>query len=202
MPKSGARASQAQTSRDTRRRILESARSLFAENGYSATSVREIARRLGLSDPAVYYHFSSKRDLYAALLEDPEYGSPPLDQQPLTHDSMVAQVLHFFGWWTARPEFGQMLLREQLAGEETSVAFMSSSDGPWHDQITLPLRKLIGSRGDDVSAMVFDMLAGVLWDALLSYGDHFSDSVHQEYFQRRLRAMVELAIPAPAGGAA
>lgn len=201
MPKSGARASQAQTSRDTRRRILESARSLFAENGYSATSVREIARQLGLSDPALYYHFPSKRDLFAALLEDPDYGPLPLDQQPLTHESMVAQILHLFRWWTARPEFVQMLLREQLAGEESSVAFMSISDGSWHDEVTVPLRKLIGSRGDDVAAMIFDMLAGVLWDALLSYGDHFRESVHQEYFQRRLRAMVALAIPAPRGGA-
>jgi AcrR family transcriptional regulator len=195
MPRHGARASQAQQTRDTRRRILDTARSLFAEQGYSGTSVRLIARELGLSDPAVYYHFPSKHDLYLALLVEPEYGPCPLDRLSLSRESLIDQVLHMFRWWTARPEFGRMLLREQLAGEESSVSFMSSSDESWHDNVTLPLRKFLGSRGDDASAMLFDMLAGIFWDALLSHGDHFSESVDQPYFHRRLRAMVALAIP-------
>lgn len=52
-----------------RERILEVARALFVEKGFSATSVREIADGVGVTVPALYYHFGSKRGLLLALVE-------------------------------------------------------------------------------------------------------------------------------------
>jgi AcrR family transcriptional regulator len=168
---------------------------LFAEFGYAGTSVRMIARQLGISDPAVHYHFPTKQSLYESLLAEPDYGALPLDALPLSRDAMVAQVLHLFRWWTARPEFGQMLLREQLARHEASVAFIASSDETWARGVTAPLRALFGAEGEDVSAMLFEMLAGVFWDAILSFGDHFAETVTQPYYHERVRAMIDCAIP-------
>jgi AcrR family transcriptional regulator len=168
---------------------------MFAESGYSGTSVRMIARRLGISDPAVHYHFPTKQSLYEALLTEPDYGLLPLDLQPLTRETMLDQVSHLFGWWTARPEFGQMLLREQLARDGASVAYMSSSDETWARGVTVPLRAIAGADGEDVSAMLFEMLAGVFWDAILTYGDHFAETVAQPYFRERVRAMVDQVLP-------
>ncbi|MEV8631235.1 TetR family transcriptional regulator [Streptosporangium sp. NPDC051023] len=54
---------------NTRVRILEAARDLFAARGYQRTSVREIAERLGLTKTAVLYHFPAKADILAALAE-------------------------------------------------------------------------------------------------------------------------------------
>ncbi|MEN8160782.1 MAG: helix-turn-helix domain-containing protein [Myxococcota bacterium] len=53
----------------TAARILDAAESVFAERGYEAASLREIARRAGLQQPGLYNHFASKRDLYAAVLD-------------------------------------------------------------------------------------------------------------------------------------
>ncbi|WP_310963662.1 TetR/AcrR family transcriptional regulator [Nocardioides terrisoli] len=50
--------------------ILEAALRLFAEKGYDATSMREIAEALGISKPALYYHFDSKEDIVRAILQD------------------------------------------------------------------------------------------------------------------------------------
>lgn len=190
-----ATAPQAITNGDTRQRILEAARSLFSEHGYSGTSVRLIARELGLSDPAVYYHFHSKQALYHALLDEPDYGPLPLDNLPLSRENVVVQILHIFTWWTDRPTFGRMLLREQLAAEEASIAFMLNSEASWHDCVGRPLRKLIGMQADEVASTISEMLSGLFWDALLSYDNHFSETVNQPFFQRRLRSMIELAIP-------
>jgi AcrR family transcriptional regulator len=44
---------------DTKQRILDVARELFATQGVQKASLREIADRLGISKPALYYHFSS-----------------------------------------------------------------------------------------------------------------------------------------------
>jgi AcrR family transcriptional regulator len=53
----------------TAARILDAAEAVFAERGFEAASLREIARRAGLQQPGLYNHFASKRDLYAAVLD-------------------------------------------------------------------------------------------------------------------------------------
>jgi AcrR family transcriptional regulator len=55
---------------DTRQRIQSVALELFAEQGYDKTSLREIAERLGVTKAALYYHFKSKEDIVASLVED------------------------------------------------------------------------------------------------------------------------------------
>ena len=47
--------------------ILNSALSLFAQRGYSATSTREIAERSGVTKPMLYYYFESKEGLCKAV---------------------------------------------------------------------------------------------------------------------------------------
>jgi AcrR family transcriptional regulator len=56
--------------RDTRSRLRELALSLFAEQGYEKTSLREIAERLGVTKAALYYYFKSKEDIVRSLVED------------------------------------------------------------------------------------------------------------------------------------
>lgn len=52
-----------------RDRFLDAAAELFAEKGYHATSIRDIARYLGVTPGAVYAHFSSKSQLLLAVYE-------------------------------------------------------------------------------------------------------------------------------------
>ncbi|MEU1272684.1 ScbR family autoregulator-binding transcription factor [Streptomyces sp. NPDC005799] len=52
----------------TRRMILEAAGSVFAERGYSATTVADVLKKLTLTRGAVYFHFSSKEELARAVL--------------------------------------------------------------------------------------------------------------------------------------
>ncbi|WP_433257171.1 TetR/AcrR family transcriptional regulator [Streptosporangium sp. CA-135522] len=55
---------------DTRTRIQEIALKLFVEQGYEATSLREIAEALGVTKAALYYHFKSKDEIVTSLAED------------------------------------------------------------------------------------------------------------------------------------
>jgi AcrR family transcriptional regulator len=59
------------TEKGTRERILEVSARLFAEYGYSGTSIRDIASELGISNPSLYYHFHSKGEILAELLAEP-----------------------------------------------------------------------------------------------------------------------------------
>ncbi|OMB96795.1 hypothetical protein A5733_11290 [Mycobacterium sp. NS-7484] len=52
----------------TRERILRTAYDVMNERGYAATTFQEIAKRSGLSRPTLNYYFSSRDELYRALL--------------------------------------------------------------------------------------------------------------------------------------
>ncbi len=55
---------------DTRTRIQQVALELFTERGYEATSLREIAERIGVTKAALYYHFKTKEDIVESTLCD------------------------------------------------------------------------------------------------------------------------------------
>lgn len=59
----------------TRERLLDAALKLFAEHGFAATTVRQIAQAVGVTDPAIYAHFRGKQALFDALLSE---SGPPL----------------------------------------------------------------------------------------------------------------------------
>ena len=54
----------------TKRKIFEASMKLFAEKGYDATSLEEITATVGVAKGTLYYHFSSKEEIYNFLLEE------------------------------------------------------------------------------------------------------------------------------------
>jgi AcrR family transcriptional regulator len=53
----------------TQQRILREAAALFAVNGYHGTSTRDIAREVGIRQPSLFHHFTSKQDIADRLFE-------------------------------------------------------------------------------------------------------------------------------------
>jgi AcrR family transcriptional regulator len=53
-----------------RERLLESAKILFSQRGYYATSVEDIVASAGLSKGAFYFYFKSKEELFKSLVEE------------------------------------------------------------------------------------------------------------------------------------
>ncbi len=54
----------------TQRRLLDAAAALFSEQGFRATTLRDIAKRGGVNLAAAHYHYGSKRDLYIEVLRE------------------------------------------------------------------------------------------------------------------------------------
>ncbi|QVQ52740.1 TetR/AcrR family transcriptional regulator [Spiractinospora alimapuensis] len=54
---------------DTKARIQQVARDLFARQGVQHTPLREIAKELGITQAALYYHFSSRDDLVNSIIQ-------------------------------------------------------------------------------------------------------------------------------------
>ncbi|MCH0562402.1 MULTISPECIES: TetR/AcrR family transcriptional regulator [unclassified Streptomyces] len=86
---------------NARQRLVRAALDLFAEQGYDATTVKEIADRAGLTKTTFFRHFPDKRevlfagqDLHARLLADAITGAPapatPLEAVAAGLDAMAA----------------------------------------------------------------------------------------------------------------
>jgi AcrR family transcriptional regulator len=159
----------------TRERILEAALALFAEKGYDATSMREIAEHLGITKAALYYHFDSKASIVRAMLADTERRvaglvtwaraqppTPDLDREVLRHwsDIMQAHGLAAFRFVMANRTVIADLGSDRHGSLEAHVAdlchVLAPADAPVEDQLRVRLAlmsiNLAGLAGVDIDA--------------------------------------------------
>ncbi|BCJ54597.1 putative transcriptional regulator, TetR family protein [Actinoplanes sp. NBRC 14428] len=85
------RLTRAQQQERTRRRLLDSAETLFADRGIHRTTLDEIAAAAGLTKGAIYANFGGKDDLIAALLQRRLDDGEPVRQR-MTPESWVATM--------------------------------------------------------------------------------------------------------------
>ena len=104
-----------------RSQLLAIARQAFAENGYAATSLRQIAQAAGLRKASLFHHFKNKEELYLSsltevLAELAVMVTAARDGQAsfITRlDNLGDDVVGYFG---SRPEAARLLLRELVGG--------------------------------------------------------------------------------------
>src|SRR5947207_4290910 len=96
---------------ERRAAILDAALSVFAERGYHAASIDEIARKAEVSKALIYEHFASKQALWASLL-----------------DTQVAEIFRRLAAGAATSEPGEVRLR---AGVDAFLAFVEERRGAW-----------------------------------------------------------------------
>jgi len=109
-------------SADTRREVLDAARTEFAAKGYVGASVRGIARAAGVDPALVHHYFGSKEQVFVAAMAlpiDPAAALPDvLDGDPDLVGERFARV--FLGLWSdeAFREPMLALLRSATTGEQ------------------------------------------------------------------------------------
>jgi AcrR family transcriptional regulator len=104
----------------TAERILDAAEDLFAEKGYSATSLGDVADRVGIRSPSLYNHFRNKEALYEAVLERllADFTAPQreLDKGPLTYDRVFEWLDTIVRQHHANPNLARLLQHAALSG--------------------------------------------------------------------------------------
>ncbi len=101
----------------TRAGILEAAEALFAERGFDATRLEEIAERVGIRRASIVYYFKDKRALYDAVLEDVFGGlhdalSDVLVSRETLPEQIEAGVSAWVDYVGRRPSVARLVLRE------------------------------------------------------------------------------------------
>jgi AcrR family transcriptional regulator len=101
-------------------RILNAAEDLFAEKGYSATSLGDVADRVGIRSPSLYNHFKNKEALYEAVLERllADFSAPlaVLESGPVTNERVFGWMETIVRQHHANPNLARLLQHAALSG--------------------------------------------------------------------------------------
>ncbi|MHC4975750.1 MAG: TetR/AcrR family transcriptional regulator [Planctomycetota bacterium] len=78
---------------ERRAQLLDVASKLFAERGYSGATTSELAKAAGVTEPIIYRHFTSKRDLFIALIDQTGHETIETWKQQLADAPNAAERL-------------------------------------------------------------------------------------------------------------
>jgi len=115
--------------REARRRsaheaIIDAAWSLVTEEGLAGLSLRDLARRAGITAPTVYAYFDSKNDIYDAMFgraatQFAETMAEPFDSDD-PREILKATAIRFSEFCTNSPAHYQLLFQRTIPGFEPS----------------------------------------------------------------------------------
>jgi AcrR family transcriptional regulator len=117
----------------TRERILETAVKLFSEKGFNGTTTKEISDLAGVNEALIFRYFSTKRELYSAIIEtkikeEPRLEIPLEGLQDTKDDYQVFESLARRMIERARMDsaFVRILYFSALEGHELSTMFFET----------------------------------------------------------------------------
>jgi AcrR family transcriptional regulator len=167
-----------------RRELIEAAAGeLFAQRGYGATSIDEIARRSGVTAPVVYDHFSSKLELHRCLLERHYAELRELWRKQLAGDDPPEQRIPraidaWFAYVESHPYAWRMLFRD-TSGEPDVQAVHAEVIARSRAALTPLLvaqpgiEELAGAGADaDAMDMAWEVMRAVLQGLALWWYEH------------------------------
>ncbi len=105
----------------TREAILSAAENLFAEKGFAATRLEDVAEVVGIRRASIVYYFRDKRELYGAVLDSLVQEvyllvEAAFDKREALADRIEGAVSASIDFLAARPAVGKILLREIANG--------------------------------------------------------------------------------------
>ena len=108
---------------NTKEKIINISMQIFAQKGYDATTLDEIANLCDITKPAIYYHFKDKSSLYEYILcsQFEEMAKRVLQntQEGKAEDRLKAYIKNFGQYLIDNPTFSAIFSREISIGGQT-----------------------------------------------------------------------------------
>jgi TetR/AcrR family transcriptional regulator len=119
----------------TRAEIVAAAERHFAECGFEATRLDDIADDVGIRRAAIFYHFGDKQELYAAVLEEVfrDWGEA-LPSGGSAAERLEASLTGWIDFVAQRPNVARLILREAAnaqPGKVTPFTRAGRGSGDW-----------------------------------------------------------------------
>ena len=130
--------------------IIAAAVRLFSEKGFRGTTTRELAAALDVTEPVIYQHFETKRDLYRAIIEtkarerrqDNDYWEDV--EHPRGDREFFGAVARLLLQRVERdPSYLRLLLFSALEGHELADLFFARDAVEFYDRVSVYIGKRI-----------------------------------------------------------
>ena len=124
----------------TRSAILEAAEDLFAERGFAATRLEDIAERVGIKRASIVYYFKDKRELYEAVLGSVVGGlQQALAAEVSRHEDLAMRIEAAVSIWVdyvgSRPTLARLILREVANATPEKRSLMLQHTAPFQELV-------------------------------------------------------------------
>ncbi len=134
--------------RETKEKLLESAKSEFLEKGYMKASLRKICADVGVTTGALYFFFEGKEDLFAAIVEPPLNALTEVLKQHFINDMSIISVPGFMEQYSLEDDKDHEILGVSL------VHHIYQN----YDAFMLLLTKAQGSRFENFVDEIVDLI--------------------------------------------
>ncbi|MCA9556406.1 MAG: TetR/AcrR family transcriptional regulator [Myxococcales bacterium] len=128
-----------------RQRIVEASLKLFADQGFRATTVQQIADEVGISKQRLLYHFSSKEELHRAVLETVadqwKELLPVLLGAAVRGGEMASRLAPLLDFLRNQPHAARYVMRDIISPEREAVNTMGQLVWPWVEQLAEEIRR-------------------------------------------------------------
>lgn len=154
---------------DTKSRLLDTAATLFADNGYRGASVRRICDLARANPGAISYHFGGKKQLYRTVLRRAasslsEFTADPTvtdeNSPPLGITTVIDRILQQMD---AKPHETQLLLRDLADGGSVAVEALEPTLRSAFENLRLTIGEDAAPRGSASGRELFLDLAAPLF---------------------------------------
>jgi AcrR family transcriptional regulator len=186
----------------TRDRILDVAEALFAQHGFSGTSMRDIAGEADLTAASLYNHFEGKDDLYRAVLER---GVRPLidlmqhlaesEGDEAANEAVIRAVMEHLA---RRPHLPRLIHHEAVAGGSHIARLARDWVRPLVERGLAEMKRVGPTRWDPeefplVIANWIHLILGHFALAPLFHDVFDEDPLAPEMLERQTRVLLKLA---------
>jgi len=154
---------------DTRNTILDSAQMLFTQKGYDATSMDLIAKEVGFTKAALYYHFKSKEDILLEIMKRTTEnavshigGIESLNTISINNENLKAYLLKLFNFLIQEKEVFSIALVEFLKENQQNESLMLKIPS----QFLSHFENIISISEEDRAIILFHVFSFILFESL------------------------------------
>lgn len=172
----------------SRESIQDVARELFTQKGVQRTSLQDIADRLGITKPALYYHFRSRDDLVRSIIEplidDGERFVSDHEGRPDGERATARELLEGYFDFHYRHRANLVLIVAEL----TTVADLGLIDAMlgWRERLS----RLVFGRDPSLAQSTRAVIAfGGLQDCVLQFPDASREALRRETVEGAMAAL-------------
>ncbi len=139
------------TAEERREAIIQTAMELFSQDGFRGTTTRELAAACGVSEPTIYQHFATKRDLYTAIIDTVSLRESDTLGEELAKLSEAGDDVAYFtrvgeiliNFYEQNPAFIRLLFFSALEKHELAELFFTRMSCKFLEMIAGYLRRRI-----------------------------------------------------------